>query len=206
MNPVKAGPSHAALRSFSHRQEAPQTGRRRRRLAIETLESRCLLATISEVPVPSPGVLPTQITAGPDGNLWFTESLGNVIGMINPTTHVVTQFTLPGNYSNTSGITAGPDGNLWFTNLTLTNGVSYGAIGMINPSTDQITEYPENIPNTAPLEITAGPDGDLWFTDVKTNNIGMINPSTGVITQLPVPGPYGGAVGITTGPDGDIWV
>jgi streptogramin lyase len=203
-------PNNARLttmkRPHAMRREAMQTNRRRRRLTIETLESRRLLASIAEFPVPSPGVLPTQITAGPDGNLWFSEGLGNLIGMINPTTHVVTQFTLPGNYGTVGGITTGPDGNIWFTNIAMSNGVTYGAIGMISPTTDRITEYPENIPNTAPIEITAGPDGDLWFTDIKTNNIGIINPTTGVITQLPVPGPYGGAAGITTGPDGNIWV
>ena len=58
---------------------------------------------------------PAGITAGPDGNLWFTEAGRNRIGRITPA-GVVTEFSagisaksVPG------GITAGPDGNLWFT-------------------------------------------------------------------------------------------
>ena len=35
------------------------------------------------------------ITAGPDGNLWFTDSADDQIGMINPTTHAISEFPLP---------------------------------------------------------------------------------------------------------------
>jgi streptogramin lyase len=39
-------------------------------------------ATITEYPVPTPASGPIQITAGPDGALWFTEEFGNQIGRI----------------------------------------------------------------------------------------------------------------------------
>jgi len=58
---------------------------------------------------------PLGITAGPDGNLWFTESNGNRIGRITPL-GVVTEFSAGITAAaNPFGITAGPDGNLWFT-------------------------------------------------------------------------------------------
>ena len=37
-----------------------------------------------EFPVSTPDSYPFGITAGPDGNLWFTETLGNSIGRITP--------------------------------------------------------------------------------------------------------------------------
>ena len=55
------------------------------------------------------------ITTGPDGNIWFTERGANAIGMINPTTHAISLFTVPTASAGPTGITAGPDGNLWFT-------------------------------------------------------------------------------------------
>ena len=60
------------------------------------------------------------ITAGPDGNLWFTE-LGGAIGRTTPA-GVITEFRagLPDN-SAPKDITAGPDGNLWFTELSANN-------------------------------------------------------------------------------------
>src|SRR5262249_49408386 len=56
---------------------------------------------------------PTEVTAGPDGNLWFTEFNANQIGRITPT-GTITEFPLPTANSGPWGITAGPDGNLWF--------------------------------------------------------------------------------------------
>ncbi len=70
---------------------------------------------ITEFRIPTPDSYPSAITAGPDGNLWFTESHTNKIGMLNPTSHLVTEFSIPTSSSYSLGITAGPDGNLWFT-------------------------------------------------------------------------------------------
>lgn len=55
------------------------------------------------------------ITAGPDGNMWFTGAYqffnsGN-LGRVT-TAGVVTLYSLP---FGPSGITTGPDGNLWMT-------------------------------------------------------------------------------------------
>jgi hypothetical protein len=58
--------------------------------------------------------LPGAITAGPDGNLWFTEPDANQIGMITPDGQI-TEFAVPTANSRPEFITAGPDGNLWFT-------------------------------------------------------------------------------------------
>ena len=38
--------------------------------------------------------MPRGITAGPDGNLWFTENAGK-IGQINPTTDAITEYPIP---------------------------------------------------------------------------------------------------------------
>jgi streptogramin lyase len=39
--------------------------------------------------LPNPNSAPERITLGADGNVWFTENLGNRIGMITPSTHRV---------------------------------------------------------------------------------------------------------------------
>jgi virginiamycin B lyase len=186
------------------------TARARRRPAdrvralprLEGLEDRCLLTpTVTEYTVPTAGALSSAnrnaITAGPDGNLWFTEYHASQIGMINPTTHAFNEFaTLTAN-ADPQGITAGPDGNIWFT-----EGIG---IGMINPANDHINEFPA--PSGDYLwGITAGPDGNLWFTDRGAGNpkVGMINPTTHVINEFPVPS-GGYPLGICAGPDGNLW-
>jgi streptogramin lyase len=57
---------------------------------------------------------PESISAGPDGNLWFTEPDANQIGRITPAGQI-TLFTVPTPGSQPTGITAGPNGNIWFT-------------------------------------------------------------------------------------------
>src|SRR5215467_7527426 len=110
--------------------------------ALRLLESFLLLLTFSapcgatgagevtEFPVPTPNGLfwfvansaPEDITAGPDGNLWFTEAKGNKIGRIT-TAGVITEFPPVAADSEVWGITAGSDGNLWFIEY---NGEQFG--------------------------------------------------------------------------------
>jgi hypothetical protein len=62
----------------------------------------------------SAGATPNGITAGSDGNLWFTEAVGNAIGRIT-TSGVVTEFGGLTAGAAPRRITSGLDGNLWFT-------------------------------------------------------------------------------------------
>ena len=65
-----------------------------------------------------------DITAGPDGNLWYTVNgsspQANVIGQIT-TAGVSTFFTIPTPQSKPQVITTGPDGAIWFTEQNANN-------------------------------------------------------------------------------------
>jgi len=143
--------------------------------------------------------LPRGITAGPDGNLWFTEYYGPRIGRITPS-GTVTEFSSGISVGSAPyGITAGPDGNLWFTEY------SGNRIGRITPS-GTVTEFSSGISaNSSPEGITAGPDGNLWFTEYDGNRIGRITPS-GTVTEFSSGISVGSLPrGITAGPDGNLW-
>ncbi len=167
-------------------------------------------ATITEFPLPTTMSAPGGITAGPDGALWFTESVGSKIGRITPG-GVITEFPLPpppaGGLKQPQTITAGPDGNLWFTEqIVFEASPTVGIIGRITPQ-GAITEFPlpaSLVPENCFLSgscITAGPDGNLWFTG--RNSIGRITPG-GAITEFALP-TASGPTGITAGPDGALW-
>lgn len=142
--------------------------------------------------------VPTSITAGPDGALWFTEYFGNKIGRIT-TTGTITEYPVAGvgsELSQLNTITAGPDGALWFT-----EGYA-GKIGRITTE-GSITEYAV-LSGDRPGGITAGPDGALWFTSTHSGGIiGRIT-TTGVVTEYPLP-PGHAPTDITLGPDGALW-
>src|ERR1022692_3794370 len=111
---------------------------------LEVLEERCLLtSSISEFPV-TPGSFPLGITAGPDGDLWFTQLMNNQIGEIDPVMHGVTEYTLPTPKSAPMGITTGPDHNVWFTEF------AGNKIGTINSTTHAISEYVIPTANSLP--------------------------------------------------------
>ena len=163
----------------------------------------------------NPSQLPSTITAGPDGNLWFTESTigqeGNVqastIGRLTPT-GTLSEFSLPSAVTPTTDIITGPDGNLWFT--------EGGKIASITPL-GKISEFKLSAPTSA-QSLATGPDGDLWFTD--QNKIGRMT-LTGKVSDysLPIhqfpagPNPIKAPAGsgpnqpldITAGPDGNLW-
>jgi uncharacterized repeat protein (TIGR01451 family) len=154
---------------------------------------------IDEFPLPPGKTFPHGITAGRDGNLWFTDR-GDV-GQIDPTTHAIAEFPTPSG-SVPEEITASPDGNIWFTEDT-------GAIGEINPTTHAIAEFAiPPVPGqhfSDSFGITAGPDGNLWFTEGNGEMLGEINPTTHAIVVFPTPGLGSSTWGITTGPDGNLW-
>jgi streptogramin lyase len=183
--------------------------RHRRRPAVEPMEPRQLLSTVTEINTFSL-IYPDVIVSGPDGNLWFAGGENvNQVGTINPNTHAFSMLSapvLPGaDAIGIEGITLGPDGNLWFTEPWC------HAIGMINPTTHAVAQFPLPTPHAFPWTITVGVDGNLWFTEEWTSHaIGMINPTTHVINEYPVPTQDGDPgsrdpFGIAAGPDGNLW-
>ncbi len=183
---------------------------------VEGLEARALLASITEYPIPagstSLGNGLFGITAGPDGNVYFTDTLDNAIGRITAT-GAITKLPLPP-YSGGSffkngldGITLGADGKLAFTEST------QGAIGKIT-TTGSYTSYPigssGSLTGQGPDQITKTSDGTLWWTEDGSNAIGELTPG-GIFKQYAVPNAYSGGIigpsmkGITAGSDGNIW-
>ena len=164
---------------------------------------------ITEFTIPTANSAPQGITADPDGNLWFTESSGNKIGRISPTSpNTIAEFLIPSANSSPRGITADPDGNIWFTEYVADN------IGRISTSPNAITELSLRVAGNEPREpqgITTGPDGNVWFLEdpgllgfggARIDRITPTNPSS-VVGWF-----YLGEIrtsGLTTGRDGNLW-
>ena len=136
---------------------------------------------------------PTGITNGPDGALWFTESVGNKIGRIT-IAGAISEYAIPTANSYSLSIAAGSDGALWFTE-------AYGnKIGRATVS-GSITEHTIPTAGSYPSSIAAGSDGALWFTESSSSKIGRIT-TTGSFTEYAVPN---APSSITAGPDGALW-
>jgi streptogramin lyase len=151
------------------------------------------VADITEYAIPNAGSNPKGITAGPDGNLWFIEGIGQVAKVT--TSGVITEYAIPTPASSPNDITAGPDGNLWFTE---------GGAKVAKVTTSGVfTEYP--LPcASGPSGITAGPDGNLWFTENSGNQVAKMTTS-GAFTEYPIPTAKSDPQHIAAGPDGNLW-
>ena len=147
--------------------------------------------TITEFPIPTAGADALEITAGPDGNLWFSETGAAKVGSINPSTHAFVETSVLTASSEPTGITAGPDGNVWFAEQT------GDRIGSINPITHGVTETAVPTAAALPVGITQGPDGNLWFTELTASKIGSLTPTLSLVATTEPPafvtaaGPFG---------------
>jgi streptogramin lyase len=151
--------------------------------------------TIVEYPLTDNCAAPSGITAGPDGNVWFTEYHQNPnsnarVGKIT-TSGAVTEYAIPIATALITDIAAGADGNLWFTESGANN------IGKITTS-GTVTTYAVG---SHPSGIAKGPDGNMWFTETSSNQIGVITPA-GAVTQW---ASQNSPTRITAGQDGALW-
>ena len=150
------------------------------------------------VPASDAGASPGGLVVS-DGIVWFTDSQGNRIGRLDPSTGTFTMFSLPTANGFPLGIAWGPDGNIWFVERPASK------VARMTP-TGMFTEW-ALVPGAGPNRIVVGTDGALWFTELRSNRMGRITTS-GQLTEFPVaqaPLDAGGPVGLTVGPDGALY-
>lgn len=149
---------------------------------------------------------PLGIAAGPDGNLWFTEFLGNMIGKMSTNGQMLAEYGKTNFQPRAQifSIIPGPGGVLWFADST------YGKIGTITTN-GVINEIALPYPTCQPYDLIVGADQALWFTEYNYNRIGRLTtngnysdfvlPSVGPSTYNYSQDPYY----LTIGGDGNIW-
>jgi hypothetical protein len=106
-----------------------------------------------------------SLTAGPDGNIWFTQGESTPqIGRITVTGQI-TYFPLTGLHG-AGDIVWGEDGNIWFA------AVQDQLVGRISPHTTAMTFF-SPVTNDRPSifarlsNISSSPDGNIWFTGTQ---------------------------------------
>ncbi len=148
---------------------------------------------IEEWDVPTPNSLPHDPAVAPDGSLWYTGMLSNILGKLDPATGKVREYRLKTPDSGPHGLVADKEGNIWFTS----NYKAY--IGKLAPRTGEVTEYPMPDPAARdPHTLIFDQKGILWFTVQSGNFVGRLDPSSGTIRlkrlTTPHARPYGIAV------------
>ncbi len=111
--------------------------------------------TFLEWALPTPGV-PFGLFLDENGNAWFTERLGNRIGMLNPLKNELLEFSIPTDSSEPRGITKSPGKILTFVELA---GNKLGGIIPIpgKPTGQSISPVPTLVTPTTTILIPSGP-------------------------------------------------
>jgi virginiamycin B lyase len=144
------------------------------------------------------------IIVGPDGALWFTQSLARKVGRIT-TAGQITEFAVNSGLLGLDTIATGSDGNLWVTDFFRDRVFKVTPSGGVTPIASC----------RAPDRITSGPDGNLWMVcfqsvaKMTTTGILTAPAGTGVSATYPVPSPVpgfqSGAVDIASAHDGNLY-
>jgi virginiamycin B lyase len=149
---------------------------------------------------------PSNITTGPDGNLWFTEQLTGRIGRITTNGVISESAYLPTNCLPYDIIT-GPDGAMWFTEY------ASNKVGRIDTNLNLTAEYPLPTNPTGltldnPYGLVLANDGSIWYTDTIASCLGQIvlagtNIAATNLSFTPTTNAFPRR--LATGPDGNIW-
>jgi virginiamycin B lyase len=157
---------------------------------VPTPNSRPATGAISEFPLPNANSQPWEITAGPDGNVWFTECSGNRIGRIAPD-GVISEFSVPTPASQPNTIRRGPD-------LNPDDNCAYQQEHLGDAAfTERYGSFGQCVAKLATTKT-------LWFTETAANRIAQIT-TDGHIFEYLIPTSASQPIGITHGPDRAVW-
>jgi streptogramin lyase len=134
---------------------------------------------------------PLAITAGTDGNLYYTESGQSGIGEL-----------IPG---------GAPAPTYFPPNEMITDPSTHTTYSAMSPpllgytfSKGSFAQFALESPAAMPDEIT-GFDNSLYFTDTATDEVGELTPATGLNSEVQVPSIASLGGGITSAPDGNLY-
>jgi virginiamycin B lyase len=153
--------------------------------------------SIKEWPVPTAGSRPHDPAFAPDGSVWYTGQMANVLGRFDPRTNQFKEYPLKTPSSGPHGLVPDKDGNIWFT----ANFKAY--IGKLDPKTGNVTEYPMPDPQAKdPHTLLFAPNGKIYFTVQGGNMVGRLDPKTGEVRVVSSPTPKSNPYGMVVSSEG----
>jgi streptogramin lyase len=136
----------------------------------------------------------SNMTLGPDGEIWFTvtrwiegEKAPNILGRFTPADGYFTKYTLPHN-SIPEELVVDANGTIWFVTSNKNN------LYRVDSKTFALKGYPIPTANGNPKSLAVDQKGHVWFVESTANKIGEFIPEQEVfyehelLTQFANPG------------------
>jgi virginiamycin B lyase len=148
-------------------------------------------ATLVRLPRGGPGAKPMQLTAAPDGSLWYTRS-DDSLGCHRPAGDDELVGLVPGGAPY--GIAVAPNGTVWFSMP------GFDAIGRRLGGRVEKIDLP--VGDAYPAMVTVATDGAVWTALNSAGALARWTPAGFDLIRLP----SGSApVGLAAAPDGGVW-
>ncbi len=136
------------------------------------------------IDVPTIGSFPMRLVVDVQNRIWFTELLGNKIGVYDQSKKQLIEYPVPTNASGPADLAFDKNGALWFTETYAMS------LGRFDPYNQEFTEYP--LGNNTGSQFVASPvglavddRGNAWVADHGGNWIVEFNPVTHKTMKYP---------------------
>lgn len=147
----------------------------------------------------------SQITAGPDGVIWFAVNRWaegsdepHMLGRFTPADGYFTKFAVP-NKAIPQELMVDDAGVLWFF------AANKNHLYRIDPRSFALKGYPVPTPNGHPRSLAAGRDGHVWFVEANTNKIGEFIPEREAFKEYDVLTSFSNPGRISIDKQGRVW-
>ena len=150
---------------------------------------------VEEYPIQTNPAWPTGLDIDGGGNVWFSMTRGNKVGLLNA--HgTVREFPLPTVEAHPTGLKLDQAGNVWIAERDA------GKIACLRPD-ETFVEFGIPTPKSKPSGIDLDEDGRVWFAERAGNAIGVIE--NGSIREYPLPTPNSGPFFLRVDYHGHVW-
>ncbi len=148
------------------------------------------------------GATPTEITVGPDGNLWFTDPGLHKVGRVT----LAGTVTEPNSVFGPTDIVTGSDNNLWVAQPTDGNVACVTTTG--SETSYDVTGYATPHPLSGARSTT---DSAVWFIDQSNARVLRVQPHATTVCGQPTFASFtlpvaGHLEDIAAAPDGSLWL
>lgn len=158
-----------------------------------------LTGNITEFQIPTADSIPIQTTIGANGFIFFTESKGGKIGMVNPESGAINEFQPPNEtLLGPTGITTTPDGSIWFTEH------AGNRITRFDAKNQSFSSYAITTNQAFPFGITYHANR-LWFVEHIANGIGSLDLATRTFSNFPIPNNSSDVQLLSVDQSGNVW-
>jgi len=147
----------------------------------------------------------SNITLGPDGEIWFTVTRWveggeepHLLGRFTPADGYFTKYALPHN-SIPEELIVDAKGTIWFFASNKNN------LYRVDPKTFALKGYPIPTANGNPKSLAADQKGHIWFVESTANKIGEFNPEQEVFHEHEVLTQFANPGKISIDKHGKIW-